>query len=339
MAKTGIARVDNLLAGTGGVPAIVPGDGERAAVGAVQELLRSHGYTRLPDMRHGSYGLFGPLTRQSVLAYRAQAGLGDQPAVDGSLLKDLLQREPAVPLATRCYLAHVLDFEYTPLLGLVCLTALSESGGRFDRLNLNTDRCGLSFGIIQWAQRPRRLHGLLAAFREEAPGALGEIAGSAAEVEELLAHTARPNGGVNRATGETVDPRFDLVREPWAGRFRRMGRNRELQAVQVRTAMEAFRASLARLGKGAPGIASQRGYAFLLDLANQHGDAGALAIYRAAAKPGMGEAEILAAMERESVRRVAAQYGTASAEAASTASRRELFRTMPWLSDTAGVSV
>jgi hypothetical protein len=41
-------------------------------------------------------------------------------------------------------------------------------------------------------------------------------------------------------------------------------------------------------------------------------------------------------MEGESVRRVAAQYGHASAEAASTAGRRALFRTTPWLSDGLG---
>ena len=40
-------------------------------------------------------------------------------------------------------------------------------------------------------------------------------------------------------------------------------------------------------------------------------------------------------MERESVRRVAAQYGTGSDEAASTANRRQFFRTTPWLSNAA----
>jgi hypothetical protein len=49
----------------------------------------------------------------------------------------------------------------------------------------------------------------------------------------------------------------------------------------------------------------------------------------------MSEPEMLSAMEQESVRRVAAQYGTGSAEAASTASRRAFFRATPWLSDSA----
>jgi hypothetical protein len=334
-----ISRIDGLLEGVGGVPAIVPGDGDGVAVGAVQELLRSHGHTRLPDMRHASYGTFGPLTRQSVLSYRAGAGLGDAPRVDGPLLADMLGREPSVPLISRCYLAGGLDLEYTPLLGLVALSALSESGGRFACLNLNTDKAGLSFGIIQWAQRPGRLHGLLAAFRRAAPDELAEIAGGAAAVDGLLAHTARPNGGVDPATGRTVDPRFDLIAEPWRSRFERMGRSRVLQKAQVETALEAFRASLDRLRTDAPDIQSQRGFAFVLDVANQHGDGGARSIYRAVARPAMSEGEILAAMEQESVRRVAAQFGAASNEARATADRRKFFRTVPWLSDAAGAVV
>lgn len=336
MAKTLIRRIDDLLAEAGGVPAIVPGDSDTAAVGAVQELLRSHGYSRLPDMRHSSYGTFGELTRQSVLAYRGVAGLGDSPRVDGPLLDHMLRRVPQIPLAARCYLAKTLDFEFTPLAGVVALTSLSESGGRFACLNLNTDRCGLSFGIIQWAQRPGRLHELLVAFRKAAPDALAEIAGGPAAVDGLIIHTARPGGGVDPATGATLDPRFDLIREPWRGRFERMGRTLALQKVQMAVALRAFQASLARLQTVIPGVTSQRGIAFLLDVANQHGDGGARSICRAVANQRIGEAQLLAAIEQESIRRVAAQYGAASQEAASTANRRKFFRTLPWLSDAAG---
>ena len=121
--------------------------------------------------------------------------------------------------------------------------------------------------------------------------------------------------------------------EPWKGRFERMGRCRELQRVQVSVALADFEATLRRLRPAMPLISSQRGFAFLLDLANQHGDGGAGKVYRAVARAGMSEAEVLAAMEGESVRRVAAQYGQGSAEAASTANRRAFFRTTPWLSD------
>lgn len=339
MAKTQIRRIDELLGAAAGIPAIVPNDGDEAAVGAVQELLRSHGYTRLPDMRNPSYGKFGPLTAQCVAACRADAGLDGAPRVDRPLLDYLLRRDPPVPIASRTYLAYALDLEYTPLLGAVAVCALCESGGRFACLNLNTDKCGLSFGIIQWAQRPGRLHGILAAFRRADPAAMREIAGSEAALDGLLAHTAKPNGGVNPATGETLDARFDLIREPWKSRFERMGKTRSLQKAQVEDALAAFRASLDRLQAEAPGIGTERGYAFLLDLANQHGDGGARSILRTVTRPGMGETQLLESMERESVRRVAAQYGPASAEAASTANRRKWFRTVPWLSDAAGAAV
>jgi hypothetical protein len=331
MGESGIPRIDALLSGAG-APALSPGDGDTSAVGLVQELLRGHGYTRLPDMRHDAYGHFGDLTRQAVLDYRAKAGLPASPQVDGALLTGLAARPAPNPLALRGYLTLALDLEYTAMLGLVSLTTLYESGGGFACRNLNTDRCGLSFGIIQWAQRPGRLGEIVRAFCDEAPQALAAIVDNP---EGLLAHLRRPTGGVDPATGRTLDPAFDLVAEPWRTRFERMGKDRELQKVQVRAALAAFRKSLAALRLATPRLTAQRGCAFLLDLANQHGDAGARTIYRAAARPGMAEADLLAAMQRESVRRVAAQYGAASDEAASTANRRQFFRATPWLSDAA----
>lgn len=287
-------------------------------------------------MRTTAYGHFGDLTRQAVLEYRARAGLGGSPAVDEALLADLARREAPDPLACRGYLALALDCEYTPVLGLVALTSLAESGGRFACLNLNTDRQGLSFGIIQWAQRPGRLHEILGAFHRREPAAFEEIAGGAEAARGLVAWTARPNGGVDPRTGIALESRWSLVDEPWKGRFERMGRRRELQKAQVEVALADFQASLDRLGPAMPLISSQRGFAFLLDLANQHGDAGAKRIYGAVARAGMSESEVLAAMEGESVRRVAVQYGQGSAEAASTANRRAFFRSTPWLSDALG---
>jgi hypothetical protein len=329
MARTGIRRIDALLESSPAVPALVPGDGDPEAVGFVQELLRSHGFTRLPDMRTRSYGAFGELTRDAVLRYRAARGLPAIPNVDGALIADLAGREPPEPLACRGYLTLGLDFEYGPLLGLMALTCLFESGGRFACLNLNTDRQGLSFGIIQWAQRPGRLHEILKAFQDEELAVFEELGGSPG----LVAWTARPNGGVDPATGVALQSAWSLVDEPWKGRFAGMGRRSELQKVQVQTAQSDFRASLEVLRAPMPLISSQRGFAFALDVANQHGDGGARKIYQSVVRPGMNEAEALAAMERESVRRVAVQYGPGSPEAASTANRRAFFRTTPYLSD------
>lgn len=71
---------------------------------------------------------------------------------------------------------------------------------------------------------------------------------------------------------------------------------------------------------------SEREIAFMLDLANQHGDGGAKSIVQAAGPQLLG-------MENESVKRVAAQFGEGSNEVASTRARRTAFRTSTLLSD------
>ncbi|MFB3828539.1 MAG: hypothetical protein ACE15B_17355 [Bryobacteraceae bacterium] len=323
MALTRIPRIDGLISG-GGVP-LAQGDPDREAVCLLQDLLRCQGYTRIPDARSPGYGTFGNLTREAVLGCRAAAGLDARPQADAALLLDLARRPASRPAASRGYLALALDYDWDDTLAAVAATSLFESGGRFDCVNRNTDRAGLSFGIIQWAQRPGRLHELLQGFQTRQPAIFARLA---VDGPGLLAHTALPNGGVERDTGRTVDPRYALVDPPWLDRFLAMGRDRDLQKVQVDMAVEAYRASLARLLPKAPEIRSERGCAFLLDLANQHGDGGAASIYAAVRTPGMAEADLLAAMQRESVRRVTAQFGEGSREAASTFSRREFFRTV-----------
>src|SRR5574340_1035072 len=322
MGLTRVVRIDGLVSG-GGTP-LAPGDGDREAVCVLQDLLRSQGYTRIPDARSPGYGTFGNLTREAVLGCRAAAGLDSRPQADPALFQDLARRPTSRPSASRGYLALALDYDWDDTLAAVAATSLFESGGRFDCLNRNTDGAGLSFGIIQWAQKPGRLHEILDAFQERQPAVFARLA---VDAPGLLAHTGCPNGGVDRRTGQTVDARFSLVDPPWTDRFQAMGRDRDLQKVQVDMAVEAYRRSIARLLPKTPEIQSQRGCAFLLDLANQHGDGGAASIYAAAHVPGMAEPDLLDAMQRESVRRVAAQFGAGSPEASSTFSRREFFRT------------
>jgi len=75
-------------------------------------------------------------------------------------------------------------------------------------------------------------------------------------------------------------------------------------------------------------------------MANQFGDNGAKSVAAAATKtlkPGATEADFLAAVGRETVVRVARQYGAASAEARSTSNRREAMRTSKWLADVPAV--
>ena len=333
MVATGFARVDSLFAGE--AAPIAAGDPDPDAVGVVQDLLRGHGVTNLPGILGASRGRYGQCTEQCVRTFQRTSGLPDTGAVDSPTLRALAQRPARDPRASRPYLTLVLDVQFAGLPRLMSITSEFEGAGRFAAFNANTDRAGLSFGLIQWAQRPGRLSELLQAFAARRRDAFVRVFGGGDEAlaDALLRHTARPSGGVNAATGVTTDPRFNLVAEPWAGRFAAAARDRDLQRVQVEAAVGAFDRSLAAIAQFTGGrVCSERGVAFLLDLANQHGDGGARGIFKKVQCPAMTEAELLAAMAKESVARVRAQFGE-GAETRSTAERRRSFRTSPVLSD------
>jgi hypothetical protein len=218
---------------------------------------------------------------------------------------------------------------------LMGLTAQFEGAGRFAAANLNTDQAGLSFGLIQWAQKPGRLAELLRAFSKQAPTEFVRIlgAGDPALAQGLIVHTSLPRGGTD-GTGATTDPDFNLLTDPWITRFRQAALDRALQRAQVQAATDAFDISAQQVRTSAPALAaSERAMAFMLDLANQHGDGGARSIYTAAGAAPAAIADKLQAMADESVHRVAAQFGAASAEAMSTRNRREAFRTSPLFTD------
>lgn len=340
MATSGISVIDTLFTSDAGPP-IVTGAADHEAVGLVQDLLAGHGFAGMPGLTSASRGVFGPATTQAIRSFQQRCGLPSVPpddaascTVDAATLRALVDTPAATPTACRGYLSLVLDFPFTGMLRVMSLTTLFEGGGKFTAQNRNTDGAGLSFGLIQWAQRPGRLNELLRAFRAQQPAAFVRTlgGGDAALADRLVAHTARPNGGVD-ARGRSVDPAFELAGDPWTGRFREAGLDRALQAVQVSAALRAFAASFAGIRAFAPQVKSERGVAFLLDVANQHGDGGARSIFTAVARPGLGEAALLAAMEEESVRRVSKQFGPNGDVAQSTRSRRHTFRTTAFLSD------
>lgn len=332
MAKTGIARIDNLFAGAPGVAPIGPGDPDREAVGAIQDLLISYGNHLLPDVRQPSYGDYGSMTANAVQKFRSSVGLPVSQAVDDECLRAIANGKPSEPSASRSYIALTLNIPVSAITYLVTLTGLWEAGAKFARLNLNTDRAGLSFGLIQWAQAPRRLNEILAAFRAADAARFNRTFGEEATAAALLAHTAKPNGGVD-TSGQTTDSNFNLVADPWIGRFQAAGRDLVFQRVQVTLATADAQAAYNQIKNQTPLIRSQRGVGFLLDMANQHGTAGAANIYAAVSEPGLTESSLLQRMRDESVRRVGAKYGPNSAEAQSTASRRDWFRTTPALSN------
>lgn len=328
----GIAALDRLMADASG-PSIERT--ARDAVGAVQTLLSGHGFHGMPSMLDASYGHFGPQTEAALIAFRATHGLAASAVVDAATLNALVTVPASTPMLSPAYLGFVLDVAFTGLLPMAMVTMQLEGGGRFCAANGNTDRCGLSFGLIQWAQRPGRLHELLLALDTAHADLFTRIfgGGDAELARALLTHTAKPSGGVDPGTGVTTDARFDLVAEPWCSRFREAGREPVFQKQQVAVALDAFEQSLRRIRETTPVVTSRRGLTAMLDVANQFGDSGAAAIARAVMRTGITELEFLMALESETVARVSRKYGDGSPEARSTANRRQLVRTTPWLSD------
>ena len=333
MARCGIARIDEIFEGNPTARPIGFHDPDRAAVGAVQSLLIGQGYSRLPDARLPAHGNFADQTQQAVSDFQLKANLPATGAVDRGTLRALVTRPCADPVASDAYIALALDVAVTKLCHILTFTGLFETGGRFAKLNLNTDRAGLSFGLIQWAQRPGRLNEILNAFASQQAALFNAIFGGPAESAGLLAHTAKLGGGLDPVTRETTDPRFDLVREPWISRFKQAGLHPDMQRVQLRTALAAFQSAFSRLQDLMEGSVSERMAAFLLDLANQHGEGGATSIFHAVFSPGMSQADLLLKMEQESVTRVSQQFGSGSNEEKATADRRQFFRTTNLLSD------
>jgi len=332
MAQTGIARIDQLFSGLL-APPLAAGEPDRDAVGVVQDLLRGHGFAELPGLLGTARGIFGPLTTAAVEHFQSAHKLAGAGSVDQPTLKAMVDVPAVAPSMARGYLALTLDVTFTPLVRIVSITSQFEGAGLFTAINRNTDRAGLSFGAIQWAQKPGRLNELLRACRTAENDVFVQIfgAGDAVLAAGLIEHTALPSCGVD-GQGQTTDPRFDLTSETWVSRFLAAGRHRALQTVQANVALDAFQKSLARLRSFAPTIQSQRGVAFMLDLANQYGDGGAQRIFQAVALPGLSEPELLEAIEQESVARVRRQFGDGPVTD-STRSRREAFRVSALLSD------
>ncbi len=326
-----ISRIDDLNAGAPTATAIAPGDTDRQSVQVVQSLLSGQGARGLPNLLSADYGVFGPVTSTAVQNFRSHNGLPAGNQVDARTLQTLVQTPALTPIVSRGYLTLVLDFNYCGLARILSVVAHMEGAGKFGALNLNTDKAGLSFGLIQWAQKPGRLAEILNAFFSASAAGLVRIfgAGDAALASGLMAQTKQVSGGVDPATGLTTDLNFDLVNEPWVGRFRTAALWVLFQKVQVQTAISDFQSSLAMIQQYAPQLKTERAVGFALDLANQFGDGGARSIYRSAWRAGMSVRDLLQQMANESVERIPDPWKAA------TQIRRDLFLTTSFLSDNA----
>ena len=303
--ECGIAAIDGLLLGQTATP-IDSNTGDPAAIGAVQDLLCGLGYGSMPNILSSAYGSFGGKTLAAVKDFQNRQNFPASGAVDAQTLKQLLSVPAPQPRATRAYFALVLQIPFRGLHKVLSIVAQMEGVGKFGALNLNTDRAGLSYGIIQWAQRPGRLPELLHAFSQGDRGLYVEIFGDgdAPLADALIAHVSKANGGVNPKTGVTLDARFDLIAPPWTQRFETATLQIPFQKAQVATALQAFTRSYQAIQRYAQDIRTERGIAFMLDVANQFGDTGLKGIYSQVRQPGMQEKDILDAIADETVERI-----------------------------------
>ncbi len=324
----GVARIDLMVAGTHLEP-IAETETDREAVGIVQDLLTCQGFGSLPGLLSPQRGIFGSKTVQAITAFQSRCSLPANGQVDPSTLEKLISQPASDPRATQAYLTLVLGNSYSGMYRVLSLVAQMEGVGRFAALNRNTDGAGLSFGLIQWAQRPGRLTDILKAFRDTERDSFVNIfgAGDAAVAADLITHVSRKNGGLVKETGVTMDPDFDLIAEPWIGRFQKAALLPPYQAVQVSTAVGAFLKSRAAIKAYAPQLASERAVSFMIDAANQFGDGGAKDLYQTVNKPGMAEMDLLEAIADESVRRMPEKFK------GGVRARRDAFLNMALLSD------
>lgn len=299
---TGIQALDALLKNPG-APAINAGTGDASAIGAIQDLLSGHGIIGMPNCLSPLYGRFGTKTSAAIQRFQGQYNLLSTGEVDSVTLGQLIAIPASQPRATLSYLTLVLQTGFTGLVKILSIVAQMEGAGKFGALNLNTDSAGLSYGIIQWAQRPGRLFELLKAFSLADRALFVEIfaIGDAALADALLALLSRSNGGVDPKKGITIDSRFDLITAPWTDRFKQATFQLKFQLVQLEIAVQAFAKSYQTILGYSTGIESERGAAFMLDVANQFGDSGLKRLYTHVYRPGMGEMEILEAIADESV--------------------------------------
>jgi hypothetical protein len=335
----GISEIDQFFTDASSPPLDLK-KGSRDILGTIQDLLTGHGFG-LSSLLSPGYGLFNDATRKALCAFQDSCGLPADANLTSETMKRLVGVPAKDPRATQAHFSLVLGIPFSGVYRLLALTAQMEGVGKFAALNLNTDFAGLSFGLIQWAQRPGRLVEILAAFRDKNAQSFVQIfgEGSTSTSDGLIAHLKKPSGGVNAKTGASTDPAFDLVASPWKERFKAAALQLEFQRVQVDTARAAFKVSFDRLQQydTAKLVKSERAVAFMLDVANQFGDGrvqkpanqpdlGLAGIYRKVLRQGMQEQDLLQGIADATVAAMKPQFQNG------VRARRTLFLTTPFLS-------
>jgi hypothetical protein len=236
----------------------------------------------MPTVIATAYGAWGPRTKRAIADFRTKylPGTTGNDSVEKELLQALITVPAFKPLCTRVYVTRVLDLAFTNNVKIACYVALGEGNGSLSVLCFNTDKAGLSAGMIQWAQRPERLHGLLKAFADDAALKVLMVAafGSATRVDELLAHTlkrvaaSKVTGGV-QPNGKPLpaDASFDLTLGQWPAQFRALFAHTAIQKAEVQLAATELAALKADFDSVSTAPRGERLIAYLADVGNQFG--------------------------------------------------------------------
>ena len=126
----GDSTIDGLLAGDASVKPLYPG-ADAPAVGYIQDLLRGHGCSSLPDPRAPYWGAYGSATSRAIVDYRRAHGLGFENQADSLLLRDLVSRPAPKAALGPAYVPLVLDVAFTQILRFVWLTVAIRDRKRF----------------------------------------------------------------------------------------------------------------------------------------------------------------------------------------------------------------
>ena len=184
----------------------------------------------------------------------------------------------------------------------------------------------LFFGLMSWGLKDGTLKNILEKFQTEQPETFVQIFGDgdAAKAQRLIAYTAQ--------RGKDADPEFNLTDESWISRFQKAAQNPALQAVQLKAFNDINLKYLNELSAIAPNVKTERGIAFLLDIAYQMGvNSAKKAIEEAQHEPvAQNESEFLRRLKDITMKRVQ-RFGQPIVRAIER--RRQLFLTTPILSD------
>lgn len=336
MASVGLERIRELYNGAVGASPLKEDDGDEEAVGIVQDFLIEQNFESVPDHRqkdkggNDMHGKFGTATRNALRSFFGLKA-GAAVVLDSPKVRRLLNEPPRSARGRIGRLSVKLGFPATKELRLLSLVSLFEGG--FSTLNRNKDEAGLSYGLIQWAQKPGRLREIVVAMRADDEALFDATFGGKAA--KMVEHVSKVNGGVD-AAGKTTDTAFDLIAAPWDGYFVSAGRQTVFQKTQVRLGIEDFKDIVTFVRGYATKITSQRGIAFMVDLSNQFGrgddDEGAKGIYKKIADEMRGETverNLLLAMSKRSVDIIKPKFGKSARE------RRAFFCDSKFLSDEA----